>query len=178
MFCLYRNSDKAVAVKLRAVNHEMCAHFGEKPNGMGYYFYWDEVIASRLARGEEFDKIRAYFVERRDHCASSVGLKARECHRNYGRLIEIIDWLAQNFTPDAATGAPVAAGSHGSSNRQNVLALADSLRATGVRRLLVRHEHGANHSIGDEPDFPDRREENSSYRCTFAETQVVDVASK
>jgi hypothetical protein len=34
MFCLYRNSNKAVAVKLSAVNYEMCAHFGEKPNGM------------------------------------------------------------------------------------------------------------------------------------------------
>ena len=120
MFRLYRNSDKAVAVELRAVNYEMWAHFGENPDGLGYYFYWDEVIASRLARGEEFDKIRAYFVERRDHCASSVGLKARECHRNYSRLIEIVDWLAQNFTPDAAMGAPAAAGSNGGRNRQNV----------------------------------------------------------
>ncbi len=105
MFCLYRNSDKAVAVKLRAVNHEMCAHFGVKPAGMGYYCFWDEVIASRLAKGEEFTKIRAYFVERRDHCASSIDPKARECQRNYGRLIEITEWLAQNFTPDGVKSA-------------------------------------------------------------------------
>ena len=110
MFCLYRNSDKADAVALRAVNFEMCAHFGEKPNGMGYYFYWDEVIASRVAKGEKLDEIRTYFVERRDQCASSVGLKARERHSNYSRLIEIVDWLAQNFTPVAATCAPVTAG--------------------------------------------------------------------
>ncbi|MGB8475612.1 MAG: hypothetical protein WCE61_16130 [Candidatus Acidiferrum sp.] len=83
----------------------MCAHFGVEPDGMGYYYFWDEVIASKLAKGEEFDKIRAYFVERRDHCASSVGTKARECERNYRRLIEIIEWLAHNFTPDGMKSA-------------------------------------------------------------------------
>jgi hypothetical protein len=86
-------------MKLTSIDHEMCAHFGHEPDGMGYYYYWNEVIASRLARGEEFDRIRTYFVERRDHYASSIDLKSKECHQNYSRLVEITEWLTDNFTP-------------------------------------------------------------------------------
>jgi len=105
-FRIYRKSENAVAVDPKAVDHEMFARFGEQPNGMGYYFHWDEVIASRIAKGEELDTIRAYFVKRFDESAMAAGKKEKECHRNYQRLIEITDWLDQNFTLEAA-GASV-----------------------------------------------------------------------
>jgi len=105
-FRIYRKPENAVAVDPKAVDHEMFAHFGEQPNGMGYYFHWDEVIASRIAKGEELDTIRAYFVKRFDESAMAAGKKEKECHRNYQRLIEITDWLDQNFTLEAA-GASV-----------------------------------------------------------------------
>jgi hypothetical protein len=97
-FCIYRKSEKAVAVDPKNVDHEMFAHFGEQPDGMGYYFHWDEVIASRIARGEELDTIRAYFVKRLEQYATAANQKEKECLCNYQRLIEITDWLDQNFT--------------------------------------------------------------------------------
>jgi hypothetical protein len=102
-FYIYRKSEKAVALDPKTVDHEMLAHFGEQPDGMGYYFHWDEVIASRIAKGEELDMIRAYFVKRLDQCARAASQKEKQCRHNYQRLIEITNWLDQNFTLEAIT---------------------------------------------------------------------------
>jgi hypothetical protein len=102
-FCIYRKSEKSVALDPKTVDHEMFAHFGEQPNGMGYYFHWDEVIASRIAKGEELDVIRAYFVKRFDQCARASSQKEKECRHNYQRLIEITNWLDQNFMLESIT---------------------------------------------------------------------------
>lgn len=100
-FLIYRKSAGAIVLDPKTVDHEMFAHRGEQPSGMGYYFYWDEVIASRIAGGEQLDMIRAYFVDRLEQCTKSASEKARERRRNYQRLIEITDRLAQNFTLEA-----------------------------------------------------------------------------
>lgn len=99
-FCIYihRKSEKAVALDPKTVDHEMFSYFGEEPDGMGYYFHWDEVIASRIAEGEELDMIRAYFMRRLDQYARAASQREKELRHNYQRLIEITDWLNQNFT--------------------------------------------------------------------------------
>jgi len=104
-FCIYRKSEKAVALDPKTIDHEMFAHFGEQPDGMGYYFHWDEVIASRIAKGEELDMIRAYFVKRLDQYATAATQKEKECLRNYQTLIKITDWLDQNFTLKPVTAS-------------------------------------------------------------------------
>jgi hypothetical protein len=103
--CIYRRCGNGVAVDPKVVDHEMYAHFAELPTGMGYYFHWDEVIASRIGKGEDIDSVRAYFARRLDQCKTSASQKERECRRNYQRLTDITDWLDQNFILTAATAS-------------------------------------------------------------------------
>jgi len=93
-FQLVRKSDPSAGpVRLVEID-EICKHFNEIPDPVKYYWSWYDIIGFNLAMGESFEDQRKRFVtEQHDN----EGDKALV----YARLIEIVDFLDQNFTPNS-----------------------------------------------------------------------------
>jgi hypothetical protein len=73
------------AEKLAHVDDLICQHFGAIPDPVHYYLQWYDVIGLPLALGKSWDEIKTRVLD---------GV-------NDDRYRQIVDWLAERYTPDA-----------------------------------------------------------------------------
>lgn len=69
------------AVPLLDIDEEMCRYFGVACDPKAWHHAWYDIVGYALAMGRTFDEIRARYED--------------------PHLREIVDWLANNFTPRA-----------------------------------------------------------------------------
>ena len=88
-FQLYpKNSDEPA--KFADVDDKMRAHFNAPPDPDKYLCGWYDSIGMRLALGQSFDEIRAEWFSYNEA-------------EGYDELIDILDWLEANYTPNSWT---------------------------------------------------------------------------
>lgn len=75
-------------VALNTIDEEMCAHFNEKPHEVEYFYYWYDWVGLPLAMGSSFAEIKERLVKERDDPTAV-------------KMVEIVQWLDDNFTADA-----------------------------------------------------------------------------
>lgn len=80
-FQLYKKGEDSPS-DLVVVDNEMCAHFGASPDPVRYFEAWFDIIGFRLATGYSFVDMRVEFAKD-------------------ARLVEIVDWLDQHYSPNA-----------------------------------------------------------------------------
>ncbi len=89
-FSLTRKSDPASGpVPFNVIDEEMCAYFGVPCHPTAWYCYWYDTIGFALAMGKSFEWMR-------DKIKEGV-----ESEKDKAHSLKIIDWLDENFTPDA-----------------------------------------------------------------------------
>lgn len=93
-FNLTRKSDIAAGpVKLNTIDEEMCKHFGAPVDEVKYHCGWFDSIGFRLATGKTWEDIRKEFRNYVEEKSDYTLL--------YKHLIEIVDWLEDNFVTDS-----------------------------------------------------------------------------
>ena len=93
-FSLSRKSKREEGpVKLSLIDDEICHHFNVVPDAIEYYAYWYDIIGFKLAMGKTFDEIKKDLAERI--------VEKPEWNDEYTRLIEITNWLDENFVANA-----------------------------------------------------------------------------
>lgn len=70
------------ASTFQRIDEEICAHFGVPVDPRFYYEGWYDSICLFLATGKSYQQVR-------------------EIYHNFPRLVEIIDWLEENYRPNA-----------------------------------------------------------------------------
>jgi hypothetical protein len=83
------------ASTLASVDNAICAHFGVAPHPTRYYHFWYDCIGFRLAMGKSLPEIKALFTQYIEEA------KTTEAKDGYRHSIEIVDFLAAHYTPDA-----------------------------------------------------------------------------
>jgi hypothetical protein len=95
-FQLFPKNDPTKAAALSQVDDAMCAHFQVEPDPVRYYHWWFDSIGYRLATGKTFDEIRKEYVSYREE--DRLAQRDESVH---ARLIEIVDWLDENYSPNS-----------------------------------------------------------------------------
>lgn len=76
-------------IDLNALDEQICARYGEKPDAVRYYYGWYDSIGFRLALGDSWDAIRASLQpDEKDN---------EEYRAVLERLREIATWLEEQF---------------------------------------------------------------------------------
>lgn len=96
-----KNAPEAGPVVLNTIDNEMCAYFGVTPDQERYYCYWYDIIGFKLALGKSWDQIK----EDLKVILAQYEKEELEHERQFqSRLLEIANWLEENFTTNAWYG--------------------------------------------------------------------------
>lgn len=91
-----KSAPDAGYVTFIAIDEEMCAHFEVTPHPVNWYCDWENVVGFALACGRTFQYIRDEIEKHayRDPVTNQL-------YDEDVRLIEVIEWLDDNFTVEA-----------------------------------------------------------------------------